>query len=423
MADSPVVNTLPPSSRRRWTRHRTSARAGALVAGTLVGLATLAGPLTASAADPTAVPSGGRPVVGGDRLAAPGVLTDLPAGVPAPPPLAAASYVVADLQSGAVIVARAAHSRGLPASTLKALTVLVTLPQVNPDSVVQAVPADLVEGTKVGLVPGSRYTVRQLLQGTMLASGNDTATALARAAGGVPQTVARMQSEALELGALDTTVRNPSGLDEAGQLTSAYDLALIARAALSQPAVRELVATRRVRFPGKEVRGARRASYEIQNHNRLLYNYPGAIGVKNGYTVAARWTVVGAATRGGRSYVVTALRRTDSSWRPEAALLDWAFAYGRQARPVGRLVVRGEVPPPAGALADGQADGQAAAGMAGQGPGARQVAVRAGLGAAGLGAAGLAILVALLLAGLSSRARRQQLHAARAARSARQPRA
>jgi len=110
------------------------------------------------------------------------------------------------------------------------------------------------------------------------------------------------------------------------------------------PAFRRLVATRRVRFPGKEARGKRRKSYEIQNHNRLLANYPGAIGVKNGYTVKARWSVVGAATRRGHTYLVAALRCGEGSWRPTAALLDWAFAHGAQARPIGRLVNRGEIP-------------------------------------------------------------------------------
>ncbi len=206
-------------------------------------------------------------------------------------------------------MAKDAHGRHLPASTLKTLTVLTTLttqPQVDPHEIVVADRADLVDGSKVGLDPGSHYTVEQLLQGTMLASGNDTATALARVAGGVPQTVARMQAEADRLGARDTTVRNPSGLDAPGQVTSAYDLALVARAAMQLPAFRTLVTTKRVRFPGKEVKGKARTSFQIQNHNRLLYNYAGTIGVKDGYTVAARWTAISAVERGGHRYLFTA---------------------------------------------------------------------------------------------------------------------
>nr|WP_284289906.1 hypothetical protein [Angustibacter aerolatus] len=134
------------------------------------------------------------------------------------------------------------------------------------------------------------------------------------------------------LGARDTVVRNPSGLDAKGQVTSAYDLALVARAGMRLPAFRSLVATRHVDFPGKKAkRGKRRPTYQIQNHNRLLANYDGAIGVKNGYTEAARWTVVGAATRGGRTYVVTALRRTDGAWRPQAK----PARLGVRPRPAG----------------------------------------------------------------------------------------
>ena len=177
----------------------------------------------------------------------------------------------------------------------------------------------------------------------MLASGNDTATALARVAGGVPQTVARMQAEAVRLGARDTTVRNPSGLDAPGQATSAYDLALVARAAMQLPAFRTLVTTKRVRFPGKEVAGKARTSFQIQNHNKLLYNYTGTIGVKDGYTVAARWTAISAVQRGGHRYLFTAMRRGEPSWRTQAAMFDWAFAHGAQVRPVGRLVDPGEL--------------------------------------------------------------------------------
>jgi serine-type D-Ala-D-Ala carboxypeptidase (penicillin-binding protein 5/6) len=254
--------------------------------------------------------------------------------------------VLADVSTGEVLAARAAHRPGLPASTLKALTALTALPLVEPDAQVTAQADDVVEGSHVGLMPGSRYTVRQLLQGALLASGNDAATALARVAGGaagVGGHVAKMQAEAAALGARDTVVRNPTGLDAAGQVTTAYDLALIGRAAMARADLRALVATRKVTFPGKEPASGRRPTYQIQNHNRLLANYPGAIGVKNGFTDRARWTSIGSVTRGGRTYLLTALHRGDGSWRADAAMFDWAFRYGGRVRPVGRLVDRGEV--------------------------------------------------------------------------------
>ncbi len=383
-------------------------------------------------AGPAAATTTAPAPVGGERLTGGAPVYDVPAGVPAPPQLAAASYVLADATSGAVLVAQNPHGRTLPASTLKALTALTVIPLLSPAERYTAVPEDLVEGTKVGMSPGSSYSVQQLLQGMMLSSGNDAATGLARVAGGdggVEQTVAAMQQNAIRLGALDTVVKDPSGLDAPGQVTSSYDLALIARAALRLPAFDALVATRRVRFPGKAEVGKVRRSYEIQNHNSLLFNYPGAIGVKNGYTVAARWTIVGAATRGGRTYVVTALARADRSWRPTAALLDWAFAHGARARPIGRLVEPGEVQPTA-AVPGGTTEGGVAVepsvpmtvGGAISPPSASVVArpVPGTPWARWIGAGGLASasLVVGLLA-LSAHARQRQLRAARVARSAR----
>ncbi len=374
--------------------------------------------------------SAGTPV-GGPGLAGPGVLVDTGPGVPAPPPVAAASYLLADLDSGQVLVAKAPHAPHLPASTLKTLTALTVMPRLDPRTVVTAQPTDVVDGSLVGVVPGLTYTVHQLLQGMMLSSGNDAATALARVAGGeqgVAGTVAAMQQTADHLGARDTVVRDPSGLDAPGQVTSAYDLALIARAALQDPHFEALVTTRRARFPGKPVpppttkpgpqkaKGPgtgtatpgisappKRTSYEIQNHNTLLFNYDGAIGVKNGYTVAARWTIVGAAERDGHRYVVTALKRSDRSWRPTAALLDWAFRYGDSVRPIGRLVAPGEVERTAEQPAP-TSDGHATA-----------LAVGTGAGATGrspshrwVGATGLAG-AALLLTLMALRARRSRL--------------
>jgi len=395
-----------------------------VVLGLILAPALVVAPPAAATTPFTTVPG----PVGGPLLTGPARVYDVPAGVPPPPPVTAASYLLADLGTGAVLVAKDPHRPALPASALKTLTAMTVLPLLTPAQRYTAVPQDVVEGSKVGMSPGSSYTVQQMLQGMMLSSGNDAATGLARAAGGVPQTVALMQQNAIGLGALDTVVKDPSGLDAPGQVTSSYDLALIARAALRLPAFTRLVTTQRVRFPGKQE--ALRRSYEIQNHNSLLVNYPGAIGVKNGYTVAARWTVVGAATRGGRTYVVTALTRTDRSWRPTADLLDWAFAHGAKARPIGRLVDPGEV---TAASAGGAAVPSleptpgatvGAAALPGA-PGATSARVlaspvlgarwRTWVGAGGLAAA--ALVVAMLA--LSAHARRRQLHEVRVAGSAR----
>ena len=170
-------------------------------------------------------------------------------------------------------------------------------------------------------------------------SGNDAASALANAAGGVPGTVAAMNATAKGLGALDTTVRNPSGLDAPGQYTSAYDLAVIARTAMAREDFRAYATTVKAQFPGKMPKAGKvRKTFEIYTQDRLLLNYRGAIGIKTGWTTKARGTFVGAATRGGRTLVATVLRSEgNDTWRESAALLTWGFRNGAVARPVGTL--------------------------------------------------------------------------------------
>src|SRR5207344_2249399 len=134
----------------------------------------------------------------------------------------AASFLLADLDTGEVLAARNPHGLQRPASTLKVLTAVTLLPQLDPTSVYTARSEDAnAEGSRVGVVPDATYTVHQLFQGLFLMSGNDAASALANAAGGHRATIARMNTMAKSLGALDTSVRNPSGLDAPGQFTSA----------------------------------------------------------------------------------------------------------------------------------------------------------------------------------------------------------
>ncbi|MDP9221201.1 MAG: D-alanyl-D-alanine carboxypeptidase, partial [Actinomycetota bacterium] len=183
-------------------------------------------PATAAGAAVATGAASSAPLVGGAELAASTTIWHVPAGVPRPPALPAKGYLLADLTTGQILVARDAHRPLLTASTMKVLTALTLLPRVDPSLVYRATRADAnIDGSKVGIVAGSTYTPHQLFLGMMLASGNDAANALANAAGGVPTTVGLMQQEATSLGAFDTTVRDPSGLDAPGQHSSAYDLA------------------------------------------------------------------------------------------------------------------------------------------------------------------------------------------------------
>jgi D-alanyl-D-alanine carboxypeptidase (penicillin-binding protein 5/6) len=300
----------------------------------LLALALVVGPAGAASA------TGDRPggTVGGERLATSGVVVDA-AGADPLPKVSGDAWVVADLGTGEVLAAKDPHGRYRPASIMKVLTALTVLPQVSPDDVYTAQWEDAnAEGSRVGLVPDATYTVHNLFEALFLVSGNDAATALANAAGGVETTVAAMNRTARDLGALDTTTRNPSGLDAPGQLTSAYDMSVLARAALAREDVRAYAATVKSQFPGKMPRaGKSRKSYEIYTQDRLLLSYRGAIGVKTGWTTKARGTFVGAAQRGGRTLVATVLHSEGDAWRDSAALLTWGFRNAEVARPVGTL--------------------------------------------------------------------------------------
>ncbi len=254
-----------------------------------------------------------------------------PAGLTAG--LTAAEWLVADAGSGAILAAYRPHAQDLPASTMKILTALTVLPGLPPDRVVTVDEnAPRVDGTKVGLVPGVGYTVRDLATAMLISSGNDATMALVQASGGTPAVLQRMNALARSLGATDTVAGDPTGLDSPGQVTSVHDLAVLGRAALDNPTVRSYLTIPRASLAG---RGGTR--FEIQNHNALLRSYEGAIGVKNGYTIAAGATFVGAATRDGHTLIVALLRTAPAYGKDARALLDWGFAHADTVTLVGYL--------------------------------------------------------------------------------------
>ncbi|MEO6999909.1 MAG: hypothetical protein ABI112_17680, partial [Terracoccus sp.] len=235
-----------------------------------------------------------------------------------------------------------------PASTLKTLTALTLLPRLDPRRKVMATAdAQAAAGTRVGIIAGNPYPVGDLVDAMLMFSANDAVYALADAAGGYDRTVAMMNAKAKQIGAFDTVTVDPSGLDEGNQRSSAYDLALIGRAAMKLPVFRQTVVKRTATFPGG-TDPAKKVwpSFQIYNINPLLAHYPGAIGVKPGRTDRAQHTFIGAATRGGRSLIVTQMGSVTGAWQPTAALLDWGFANAGKVRPVGRLVDPGVAVPP-----------------------------------------------------------------------------
>ncbi|MER7226283.1 D-alanyl-D-alanine carboxypeptidase family protein [Streptomyces rubradiris] len=282
--------------------------------------------------------------VGGERLARTGVQVRGASGLPRK--LTARAWLVADCASGEVLASFDAHRRLAPASTLKMLfadTVLKKFDRARRYKVTDADLADVPAGSSlVGIKPGITYTVEQLWQGVFLRSGNDAVHVLSRMNGGLAKTVAEMQARAKDLQALDTHVVSPDGYDHKGQLSSAYDLTLFARHGLKDADFRGYCGTRTADFPA----GGKK-TFQIQNTDRLLTGawglktYDGLIGVKNGYTSHAGNTFTGAATRGGRTLLVTVMHPDSGGnavYEETAALLDWGFGHGRSARPVGTLV-------------------------------------------------------------------------------------
>lgn len=313
---------MPSSARALTTRLRSLA---VVIA---VAVTALAGAAASAAADV------GQATIGGPQLAARGVAVARGVGTPAlPKGISASGWLVADLDTNQVLAARDAHGGFMPASTLKTLTAITLLPKLDPTQMVTATNADLVDGTKVGLVPGMRYSVRDLFTAMLVMSANDAAMALSDADGGMQPTLAAMTETAQHLQADDTVARTPHGLDAPGQVSSAYDLALIAKAGLAMPSFRHYISIRTAEFPAPK-----HEHYQIGTHDRLLVNYRGAIGIKDGYTVHARCSYVGAASRGGHTLVATLLHANPGCWHEAAKLLDWGFAALPTTRPVGSLV-------------------------------------------------------------------------------------
>ncbi|GIM94267.1 D-alanyl-D-alanine carboxypeptidase family protein [Paractinoplanes toevensis] len=301
---------------------------------------------------PRPVPPADDPVnsaVGGDALATHGLV--IPAGAKQPPAVTATTWIVADLDTGEVLGACGPHVYQTPASVQKTLLAATVMDKLDPNQTITAVRSDLdieVNSSAVGIVVGGKYKVSTLWLGLLLNSGNDAANALARTAAGggsdgVAKTVAAMNAEAQRLGAFQTHAVTPSGLDGKGQFTSAYDLALIARKDFANADFRKYVLTRTAQMPAQPQ--VKQKGFQIQNENKLIYNYPGAMGGKTGFTTVARHSYVGGAQRNGRRLVVTLLGAEAHplrGWQQGAALLDWGFAQPADSS-VGKLVTPEDV--------------------------------------------------------------------------------
>lgn len=246
-----------------------------------------------------------------------------PSGAVALPDGPAQAWVLADLDSGRILASRNPFEPHAPASTIKALLAMVVLDQLPLNAVIAARPAAAdVECSCVGVKAGRAYTVRQLLDGLMLVSGNDAANVLADGLGGYRVAVAKMNAKAQALGARSTRASSPSGLDGPGveSFTTASDLAVIYRQALRYPVFAAIVRQPSSLFPTDN------GPKTITNQNKLLERYPGTLVGKTGYTNLARDTFAAAAQRGNRRLVVAQLYGNGDLYGQAIQLFDWGFS-------------------------------------------------------------------------------------------------
>lgn len=274
-------------------------------------LAALA--IAVTAAFPVAPPAVAQP------LAEPAAAANVPA-VPAK------AWLLADLDTGRILASANPYESHAPASTIKPLLAMVVLDQLPLGAVIRASTADTdVECSCVGVKAGRTYTVRQLLDGLLLVSGNDAANTLADGLGGYQAAVAKMNAKAAALGARNTHASSPSGLDGPGMesVTTPHDLAVIYREALRYPAFAAIVRQPSSLFPTDD------GPHQIVSQNELLKRYPGTLVGKTGYTDLAQKTFVAAAQRGGHRLVVVEMYGDSDQFDPAINLFDWGFSqYG-----------------------------------------------------------------------------------------------
>ena len=282
-------------------------------------------------------------MLGGSQLGKRGAVADLSAGAAKLPQVMARTWLLADATTGEVLAAKNPHKTRRPASTLKTLTALTLLPQLEPDATwIGTARAQNTYGSKAGIRIGREYTIDELFAGLLLPSGNDAAIALAQAHSTVSATVAEMNQVARDLQAYNTTAKNPSGLDAKGQFSTAYDLALIGRAAIARDDFLTYAGAKSTEFPNPrnpKKNGKERKPITIYNQNDLVMeNYRGAIGVKTGYTSQAGRTFIGAAQRGNTTLIVSLMGIREPSDEAARKLLNWGFKNRGQIVPIGELV-------------------------------------------------------------------------------------
>lgn len=250
-----------------------------------------------------------------------------------PPELSAVSAVLMDAESGRVLFEQNAHEERDIASITKLMTALVAVESGHDLAEQVTIRPEWtgIEGSSIYLRAGETVTLETLLYGLLLSSGNDAAVAVAAyCAGSVEVFVEQMNQWAQKLGMEHTRFTNPNGLSDEGHYSSAYDMALLARACCKNDVVANIAATKSITL------GTR----TFTNHNKLLWRYDGCTGMKTGFTEAAGRTLVSSARRNGQTLIAVTLN-APNDWNDHALLFDYGFEnYERKALCEGGTMFR-----------------------------------------------------------------------------------
>ena len=234
--------------------------------------------------------------------------------------ISAGGVVVLDVDSGVFLYTRNSEILLAPASTTKILTALVGLDAYQLDDVVtvKTIPSD---GQMMGLVPGERITVENLLYGTLIHSGNDAALALAENyPGGVPKFVSAMNEKAKALHLTKSTFTNPVGYDDPNHKMTPLDLSRLARVALDNKIIAKMVAIPEITISDV----THTYFHHLKNVNQLLGKIPGVGGIKTGWTEEAGENLVTLIERNGNRVIIVILQSKDR-FGETAKLIDWVF--------------------------------------------------------------------------------------------------
>lgn len=244
--------------------------------------------------------------------------------------VSAASAIVMSADSGEIFFEKDAHKKRSMASTTKIMTAVIALESDKTEDVVKVNSKMVaVEGTSMGLKSGDRITLKNLIKGMMLLSGNDSANAIALYLAGSAENFAEMMNEkAKKIGMEETNFVTASGLDDEEHYTTAYDMALLTSYAMKNPDFRDIVSLSK----GQVEYISPHAIYTYYNHNKFLSMYEGACGVKTGFTKKSGRCLVTAVERDGNRLICVTLNAGDD-WNDHKKIYDYCFSTGQFFQP------------------------------------------------------------------------------------------